>query len=92
MPRPVTQFGKPPGQITVPIFNFDEIEAPGAFLEVETGRLFRVQPGALQPGHSPMITITSNQGWRYAKLSDDPNVPISKARVFAADADLTTSF
>ena len=92
MPRVASKLENSTSQFTLNVFSFGEIESPGAYLEIETGRLFRVQPGALQPGHSPMISITCSDTWRYAKVSEDPNIPISKARVVAADSDLMVSF
>jgi hypothetical protein len=77
---------------TLPVFSFGEIEMSGAYLEMETGRLFRVQPTALQPGHSPLISITCTESWRYVRLSEDPNIPIGKARVIAADNDMAVCF
>ena len=93
MPRPTLRPEGAVGQPTsLPLFSFHDIETPGAYLELETGRLFRIQPNALMPGHSPLISISCTEAWRYAKVSDDPNIPISKARVIAADTDLVPNF
>ena len=92
MPKFPIGSGKFPTQSMFPLFTFEEIVTPGAYLEVETGRLFRIQPPVFQPGHSPMLSITSTDIKRYARLSEDPNVPISKARVLAADGDFFTAF
>jgi hypothetical protein len=71
---------------------FNEIETPGSYLLVETGSLIRVPAEALAPGHSPLVSITSQQPARVAKLSDNPATPISVLRTIAADNDLFVNF
>ena len=77
---------------TVFTCSFEDIQTPGAYLEVETGRLFRITDDILAPGHSPMLSIVSNEPNTFVRLSDDPVIPISKARMTAANNDYWINF
>lgn len=71
---------------------FAEIHEPGTYVSVTTGNLFRVPEDALVSNRSPLIEIVSHSGTMVSKISDDPWLPISKARQLAADADLSVNF
>jgi len=71
---------------------FSELHRPGTYVCNETGTLFRIPQDALVSGRSPLIEIVSTQPTMMTKLSDDPWLPISKARELAADCDLYISF
>jgi hypothetical protein len=72
--------------------NFDQIETPGTYVECRTGTLLRVPDDALAPGRSPRIEIVAHEPWMVTRLSDDPYVPLTKARMIAADLDLPVNF
>jgi hypothetical protein len=65
---------------------------PGCYIANFTGHLFRIPDQAVAAGRSPLIEIVSKQGTLMTKVSDDPWIPISKARQLAADADLQPNF
>jgi len=71
---------------------FGEIHDPGAYVNNYTGSLFRIPEEALVKGHSPVMEIVSLTGPIVTKVCDDPWVPISKARLLAADADIQINF
>ncbi len=71
---------------------WNEIEQPGCYLLVESGDLARIPQEALAPGHSPLITVTSANETRVARLSDNPAEPISVLRAVAADNDYFVNF
>jgi len=71
---------------------FTEINEAGAYISNSTGNLFRIPEDALVVGRSPLVEIVSNGGTMMTKVSDDPWLPISKARQLAADADLSINF
>ena len=73
------------------LIQFNEISQAGAYVD-QWGQLLRVQDGALKEQHSPLITITSTLETRVSKISDNPNIPVGKARQLAADADLAVCF
>jgi hypothetical protein len=71
---------------------FEQIEFPGVYVSIETGRLFRIPREALASGRSPLIEMVGREPVLVTKISDDPYVPLSKARMLAADLDLTVNF
>ncbi|MFQ5700824.1 MAG: hypothetical protein ACE5HU_03155 [Acidobacteriota bacterium] len=71
---------------------FDKIESPGVYVEDRTGVLLRIPEDALLPGRSPSIEVLSNEPWYVTKISDDPYIPLTKARLLAADLDLQVGF
>ena len=80
---------KNPGLITCP---FSEINAPGLYLEHRTGALLRVPADAVVPGRSPAIAAIAADPWIVTRISDDPFLSLTKARMIAADLDLFVSF
>ena len=47
--------------LTLSEFNWENIKQPGAYIERETGHLYRVPPEALLRGSSPLIDETLQQ-------------------------------
>jgi hypothetical protein len=70
---------------------WNNVGGPGAYI-TEEGVLVRFQEGALKQGHSPLITVLSRQSTKLTKISSDPFIPVGKARLLAADADLPVNF
>ncbi len=75
-----------------PTCNFDQITQPGCYILQHTGTLLRVPEDALIPGRSPAIDFVSNQKWIVTKITDDPFIPLTQARMTAADLDLFINF
>lgn len=71
---------------------FGEIHDAGAYVNIDTGSLFRIPDEALSKGHSPVLEIVSLTGPMVSKICEDPWVPINKARQLAADADIQINF
>jgi hypothetical protein len=71
---------------------FDQIELPGTYVECRTGTLLRLPEDALAPGRSLHIEIIAREPWTVTRLSDDPYLPLIKARKIAADLDLPVNF
>lgn len=71
---------------------FGQINAPGVYIEIQTGTMVRIPEDALIPGRSPSLEVISNNPWVVTKISNDPYVPITKARMIAANLDLPTNF
>jgi hypothetical protein len=74
------------------VCTWEEIEYPGCYLEVETGRLYRMTENIVAPGHSPLFSIVCKEPTHYVRLTDDPCTPISKVRMYAANEDYWTNF
>jgi len=71
---------------------WNNIQDPGCYLMLQSGDLVRISTESLAPGHSPLLTFTSKNGVRVAKLSDNPAEPISVLRAIAADNDYFVNF
>jgi len=71
---------------------FERISQPGCFLFNKTGDLVRIPDDALADGRSPTIDVVSNEPWLLTKISNDPYLPLRKARAVAADMDLQINF
>jgi hypothetical protein len=71
---------------------FNEIEEAGTYYSNWTGHLIRIPDDGLKAGSSPVIDIRGKAPMIVTKLSDDPYVTVSKARMIAADLDLDVNF
>lgn len=77
------------GLITCP---FEEINSPGLYIEHKTGTLLRLPGDAVVPGRSPVIEAVANEPWIVTRISEDPFLSLTKARMIAADLDLYVNF
>jgi len=74
---------------TVP---FEAISEPGSYICNWTGHLLRVPDDGVAPGRSPMITIVGPEALYVTKISDNPFITVTKARLLAANFDLSVNF
>lgn len=72
--------------------SFGEINEPGCYVCNTTGFLYRIPQDGLVGGRSPVIEIVAKAPAMVTRISDDPWLPISKARQLAADIDLYLNF
>ncbi len=72
--------------------SWNEIDRPGCYVLIDSGDLLRVPQDALAAGHSPLISVTSVEETRVAKLTNNPADPISTLRTLAADNDYFVHF
>jgi len=71
---------------------FENIDDPGCYIVNATGFLIRVPEDGVKPGRSPLIEIRSGEPFLVTKLSDDPYITLTRARMYAADLDLPVNF
>ena len=71
---------------------FDAINEPGSYVTNWTGHLMRVPEDAIKPGRSPLLSIVGTETLFVTKISPDPFLTISKARMLAADCDVAVNF
>lgn len=71
---------------------FDSLNEPGTYICDWSGHMVRVPGDSLKPGRSPLMIITGKEPLFLTKISDDPFIPISKARLLAANCDLEVNF
>ena len=71
---------------------FNEISEPGAYYNHDTGSLYRVPAEILSLGHSPLLNIVTLDENFVTKVSDNPWVPLSKARQICCNMDFAVNF
>lgn len=72
--------------------HFNDVSEPGAYYNHDTGWLYRVPDDVLAPGHSPLMNIVSMNENFVTKISDDPYIPIGKARQICSNLDWAVNF
>ena len=71
---------------------FEEISEPGTYLSNWTGHLIRIPEDGVKQGRSPVIEVLGKEPMLLTKLSGDPFIGMTKARMLAADMDLPVNF
>ena len=71
---------------------FEAINEPGTYVTNWSGHLLRIPEDALKPGRSPVIEIMGNEQLFVTRISNDPFLPVMKARMLAADCDMMVNF
>ncbi len=71
---------------------FAKLNEPGTYFCNWSGHLIRVPPDAVRQGRSPVIEILGTEPLYVTKLSDDAFIPVTKARMIAADLDHAVNF
>ncbi len=71
---------------------FESLNEQGTYLSNWSGHLIRVPADAIKPGRSPVIEILGKEPMVVTKLSNDPFIGLTKARLIAADLDLPVAF
>jgi len=79
-------------QFTGTQFPFAKLCDPGTYLSNWSGHLIRVPEDGVRQGRSPVIEILGVGPLYVTKLSDDPFIPVTKARMIAADLDHAVNF
>jgi hypothetical protein len=75
-----------------PEVSWGDLEAPGFYVSRASGNGYRVPAEALIKGASPVIEQVSAQPSRLVKLSDNPFIPLMKARNLAANYNIEPNF
>jgi len=81
--------GYPQTGVTVPL---DEINSPGTYVCNWSGHLLRVPPHSLLPGGGLTLNIVGGEPLTVTKISDDPELPLSRARGVAWCLGLSVGF
>ncbi|MFH1680282.1 MAG: hypothetical protein ABIH26_06505 [Candidatus Eisenbacteria bacterium] len=68
---------------SLPEMRWNDIDAAGCYLLMALGDLIRLPEEAIDAGRRPIVRATSNQGVWVARLSEDPEAPLSVARAVA---------
>ena len=76
------------GQVTP----FEAINEPGCYICNWSGHLLRVPEDGVAPGRSPLINIIGNEPLFVTKISDNPYVTLTKAKMIASNLDCCVNF
>ena len=74
------------------VIPFDQINEPGCYVCRWSGHLLRVPPDGVAAGRSPLVNIVGRDPLYVTKIADNPYIPVTKARMVAADFDLPVNF
>ncbi len=77
------------GGSTLPL---DSINAPGAYVCAWSGHLLRVPEDGVSPDRSPTLDMVGSKPLLVTKISDNPFVALTKARLLASDFDIHVNF
>lgn len=71
---------------------FDGINEPGAYICNWSGHLLRVPEDGVTAGRSPMVNIIGAEPLTVTKISDNPFITVTKAKLLASNFDLNVNF
>ncbi len=71
---------------------FENISEPGTYVCNWSGHLLRVPDDGVTQGRSPMIDMVRNEPLWVTKISDDPFITRTKARILASNWDVHVDF
>ena len=71
---------------------FSRINEPGCYICNWSGHLLRVPEDGVTPGHSPLINLVGPEPLFVTKISDNPFIPVTKAKMLACNFDLHVTF
>lgn len=74
---------------TLPLANANE---PGAYICNWSGHLLRIHEDGVVPGRAPLLDIVGHEPLSVTKIADNPFIPVTKARMLAADMDVSVNF
>ena len=83
---------EPQRRFTLPEVGWEDLNEPGAYVEVGTGDLYRIPKEALIPGSSPMIRKESAGASRLVRLSANPFITTLQARMLACEHNVEPNF
>lgn len=75
-----------------PEVSWDDLDTPGFYVSRSTGNGYRVPAEALIKGASPVIEQVSAKPSRLVRISDNPFIPLIKARNLAANCNIQPNF
>ena len=71
---------------------FDSINETGTYVCHWSGHLLRVPEDALKAGRSPVVDMRGREPLIVTKISQDPFISLTKARLVASDLDQEVNF
>ena len=71
---------------------YESIQGPGCFVCNWSGHLLRVPEDGVAAARSPLVNIIGCETLFVTKISDNPYIPVTKAKMVAANLDCAVSF
>ncbi len=83
---------EPQRRMTLPEVGWEDVNEPGAYVEIGSGDLYRIPKEALIPGSSPVIRKESAGASRLVRLSGNPFITTLQARMLACEHNIEPNF
>ena len=83
---------EPQQRSRLPEVSWQDINEPGAYVELGTGDLYRIPKEALVLGASPLIHKESSGASRFMQVSKNPFVTTLEARMTCCEHNITPNF
>lgn len=71
---------------------FEAINDPGCYICNWSGHLVRIPEDGVTPGRSPLVNIIGQDALIVTKISDNPYLTLTKARLVASNFDCPVNF
>jgi len=71
---------------------FEAINDPGCYICNWSGHLIRMPEDGVAPGRSPLVNIVGQEALLVTKISDNPFMTLTKARLVASNFDCPVNF
>ena len=71
---------------------FESISECGSYICNWSGHLCRVPEDGVAPGRSPLLNFVGPEPLTVTKISDNPYITITKAKMLACNCDLNVNF
>ncbi len=71
---------------------FESINEPGCYICNWSGHLLRVPEDGVAPGRSPLINVIGPEQLFVTKISDNPFITLTKAKMVASNLDINVNF
>lgn len=71
---------------------FDGIREAGAYICRWSGHLLRVPETGIGPERTPHMSVVAAGALMVTKIDDDPYIPVTQARLLAANQDVAVNF
>jgi hypothetical protein len=83
---------EPQRRTRLPEVSWEDINEPGAYVELGTGDLFRIPKEALVQGSSPLVRKESTGASSFVQVSKNPFVTTLEARMISAEHNIAPNF
>lgn len=72
-------------------YSWEDITTPGAYVSVQSGKLFRITENALVRGASPAFMVQGDLG-PFVRIDENPHILNQKARLLCNEEEISPAF